>query len=166
MKIDALTVWQPWTSFIAEGLKPFEFRSRKPPEYLIGKQLAIHAGKRAPVMSELKGLVYKLERGGQYALSTGLINHERCLRLLEQWIVAPAALPLSSILCIVTVGKPLANADLCEAMGLEHVNDSDRDEHSNWGWPLSDVKRLTPFVPIGGQRGIWKWEPPPTFAWS
>jgi len=164
MKIDALTVWQPWTSLIAEELKPFEFRNRKPPDYLIGRPLAIHAGKRAPVIAEIRGLIYKLERGGEHALSTGLINHERCMRLLEQWIAAPAALPLSSILCIATVGKPLTNADLCEALGLRHINDSDRDLHSNWGWPLSDVERLTPFVPISGQRGIWKWEQPPRFV--
>lgn len=158
--ISALTVYQPWATLIAEQLKPFEFRSRKAPDWLIDRPLAIHAAKRAPVIEEMEDLVEKLEYGGDIARSTGLTEHEQCLSLLRQWILAPGLLPLSSILCVVTVGRPLANKELCEKLGVKYVNDSDRDEHSNWGWPLSNVTRLSPFVPIGGQRGLWKWQAP------
>ena len=42
----ALTLWQPWASLIADGHKPFETRHWPPPPSLIGRQMAIHAGKR------------------------------------------------------------------------------------------------------------------------
>ncbi len=41
----ALTVWQPWASLIADGLKPVENRDWRR-EFLIGQRIAIHAGKR------------------------------------------------------------------------------------------------------------------------
>lgn len=40
----ALTIWQPWASLIAEGLKPVENRDWKR-DSLVGKRIAIHAGK-------------------------------------------------------------------------------------------------------------------------
>src|SRR5258707_11629152 len=46
-RMKALTLYQPWASFIAIGVKPFETRSWPPPTWLIGKRIAIHAAKRA-----------------------------------------------------------------------------------------------------------------------
>jgi len=42
----ALTLWQPWASLVASGLKRVENRPWKPPSWLIGKSLAIHAGQK------------------------------------------------------------------------------------------------------------------------
>jgi hypothetical protein len=42
----AVTVWQPWATLIAEGLKPLEFRSRPLPSALVGTRIGIHAGAR------------------------------------------------------------------------------------------------------------------------
>ena len=42
----ALSLWQPWASLVADGRKRIETRSWRPPEYLIGKRLAIHATKK------------------------------------------------------------------------------------------------------------------------
>ena len=42
----AITLWQPWASLIAEGVKQYETRSWKPPWHLIGQRIAIHAAKR------------------------------------------------------------------------------------------------------------------------
>ena len=41
----ALTLHQPWASLIADGRKPFETRSWAPPRSLIGRRIAIHAGR-------------------------------------------------------------------------------------------------------------------------
>jgi hypothetical protein len=43
----AISLHQPWASFIAHGLKGFETRSWAPPRWLIGKRIAIHAAKKA-----------------------------------------------------------------------------------------------------------------------
>ena len=42
----AITLHQPWASLIASGAKRIETRSWKPPDSLIGTEIAIHAGKR------------------------------------------------------------------------------------------------------------------------
>ena len=41
-----ITLWQPWASLIADGVKQYETRSWKPPWHLVGKRIAIHAAKR------------------------------------------------------------------------------------------------------------------------
>lgn len=46
--ITALTLWQPWASLIAEGVKTIETRSWKAPDDLIGDTIAIHAAARKP----------------------------------------------------------------------------------------------------------------------
>ena len=41
----ALTLHQPWASLIAEGHKKRETRGYAAPQFIIGKRIAIHAGK-------------------------------------------------------------------------------------------------------------------------
>ncbi|MGH9649939.1 MAG: hypothetical protein ACRD3I_05655, partial [Terriglobales bacterium] len=40
----ALTMWQPWASLIAAGLKDVENRPWAPPGKYIGQRIALHAG--------------------------------------------------------------------------------------------------------------------------
>jgi hypothetical protein len=47
----AISLWQPWASFIAIGMKPYETRHWRAPDRLIGKRIAIHAAKH-PVSKE------------------------------------------------------------------------------------------------------------------
>lgn len=42
----AITIWQPWATLIALGLKPIENRRWTPPAGTVGEPLYIHAGKR------------------------------------------------------------------------------------------------------------------------
>ena len=42
----AISLWQPWASLVADSRKRIETRSWRPPEWLVGKKLAIHATKK------------------------------------------------------------------------------------------------------------------------
>lgn len=42
----AISLWQPYASLIALGIKDHETRSWPPPEHLIGHRIAIHAAKK------------------------------------------------------------------------------------------------------------------------
>lgn len=42
----ALTLWQPWAWAIAHAGKRIENRGWKPPRWIIGERIAIHAGKK------------------------------------------------------------------------------------------------------------------------
>jgi hypothetical protein len=154
--IYAITIWQPWATLIAEGAKRYEFRSWAPAGRFIGSRIAIHAGARPAKRDELGGLLLKLTRCEWR--ETG-IDPAIAIPLLERWMQAPKALPLSSVVCTAVLGRPIRNQELAEALGTTFINDSDRDEHSNYGWPLSNIIRLEPPVPARGAQGWWNWNP-------
>lgn len=151
----AITVWQPWASLIAYEAKVFEFRGWRPAPSLIGQRIAIHAAARAVNPVELRALLVKLHSPAWR--ETGILGREAGIKLLEAMKPEPWLLPRSAVVCVALLGKPLANAELAESLGVEHVNDSDRDQHANIGWPLSDVCRLEPPVPARGNQGFWTW---------
>jgi hypothetical protein len=45
----ALTLWRPWAQAIIYGPKRIENRTWRPPRWIIGKRIAIHAGARYDV---------------------------------------------------------------------------------------------------------------------
>lgn len=149
----ALTVWQPWATLIAISAKPFEFRGYPAARAFRHQRIAIHAGKRPPRRSEIERLVLQLR--GDEAWETGLIR-ELALPLLEKALLSPGSLPTSAIVATAVLGKPRRDAELLTQFGGP-VLDSDRLEHSNWGWPLSDVIELQPPVPATGAQGFWEW---------
>lgn len=154
--IPAITIWQPWATLIAAGAKPFEFRGWPAPRKFWGKRIAVHAGARPPRRAEMQEILVKLQNG--HWRETGLTPGP-ALDLLERVWTTPKTLPLSSIVCTAVLGEPIRGAALAAKLGLPHVNDSDRDEHSNWGWPLTDIQVLEPFVPARGLQGFWSWTP-------
>lgn len=151
----ALTIWQPWASLIMAGAKPYEFRNWPAPKSVRGTRIAIHAGARPVRRSEVADLIIRL--GSDEAWSTAL-KPEIALPLLERVHAAPASLPLASILGTAIIGDPRRAFDIVEEFGAR-LNDSDRDEHSNWAWPLSEIETLEPFVPAKGLQGFWDWRP-------
>lgn len=152
--LPAITLWQPWATLVSAAAKPFEFRSWPPPRRLWGKRVAIHASARPVRRDELKELLLRLHGGS--ARETGLIL-EPAFAVLERALAAPGTLPRASVLCLATLGKSILDGALAATLRLDRVNDSDRSEHSNWGWPLSEIEPLKPFVPARGAQGWWTW---------
>lgn len=155
--IPTITVWQPWATLIAESWKQFEFRSWAPPQRLWGTRIAIHAGARPVMRREMSELISKPLHPEAFR-ETG---HRRyAVHLLQNVLTDKTRLPLSSILCTATLSVPVRNEDLAKRLGVELVNDSDRDQHTNFGWPLTDIQQLRPFVPCRGRQGLWTWSRP------
>jgi hypothetical protein len=148
--IPAITIWQPWASLIAAGVKPFEFRKWSAPPWVRHRRIGIHAGARPVKRVELHELILKLRHDQP---GTGL--RREALELLEAWAVSPGMLPLSSVLCTALLGQPRLAMDLFRGT----VSDSDRIAHQIWAWPLSDIEVLEPFEPVVGAQGFWRWEP-------
>jgi hypothetical protein len=145
----ALTVWQPWATLIAIGAKPFEFRRWAAPRAYWNKRIAIHAGARPVKPAEIVDLLYRLQQGN---LETGL-DPDKAIPLLEQVRQAPKMLPLSHVLATAVLGKPL-NPEEARA---RFAPDSDRGEHHNHAWPLTDIRPLEPPQPASGLQGFWLW---------
>lgn len=150
----ALTIWQPWASLIAALAKPYEFRGWPAPEWIVGRRVAIHAGARPVKKEEVADLLLRLKSGEAW---TTCLKPEIALPLLERVHTVPSILPLSSVLCTVVLGKPVRSFDIVHEFGGK-VNDSDRDQHCNWAWPLSSIEALEPFRPAKGAQGFWNWD--------
>lgn len=151
--LPALTVWQPWATLIAEDCKPWEFRGRAAPFILRGKRIAIHAGARKVSVPEVRALLAKLYSDNWR--ETGLLR-DQSIALLERVKREPRSLPLSSVLCTALLGESLQRDELAEALGFDISKDSDRHEHTMWGWPLTAIERLQPPMPASGKQGWWR----------
>jgi hypothetical protein len=157
----AITVWQPWASLIAIGAKPWEFRRYAAPERYVGQRIAIHAGARPMVLDEVRQLRDRLHRPGRTAYGTGL-RPELALDLLEALAsslgrAGPPPLPYSAVVALATLGRPVRGIGLERELGITH--DSDRDEHSNFGWPLSEIEEIPgPHPYVRGKQGWWHWQ--------
>lgn len=131
----ALSLHQPWASFIAAELKPFETRDWKPPKWLIGKRIAIHAAKKA-----LNG------DDREWAARLGI-----------------ADLPLGAVVCTAILAgayrmgvqervpgsRPLGNAFRTDEFGDYSPG--------RWVWWLTDIERFEPPVLAKGSQGFWEW---------
>lgn len=165
----ALTVYQPWASLIVAGAKPYEFRGWNPREKggayaaLIGQRIVIHASAR-PIE---RGVV-----GGMWEMQTlrAPIAKEMCLYRDKALPVLDAAmamtmkgadgslgLPMSAGIGTAILGEPRNGWDIAEEFGVPRANDSDRDEHANWGWPMLEVERWEEPIPMRGAQGFWNW---------
>lgn len=151
----ALTIWQPWASLIVAGAKPYEFRGRRAPRSIIGQRIVIHAAKRAVDRSEIDWLVRMIEAGGQWAARTCLHPH-LALPVLRQ----AHALPLSAGIGSAIVGDPKIGTECAAEFGVPRGNDSDRDEHANWGWPMLAIEAWDQPIPMRGAQGFWPWATP------
>lgn len=162
----ALTIWQPWASLIMAGAKPYEFRGWRAPRSLIGQRIVIHAAKRPIDRIEASNLYYALllretcDTIAQAAAETCLIA-ERALPILGRaWQPYRDKLPLAAGLGTAILGEPRNGIDIAEEFGVPRANDSDRDEHANWGWPFTDIEIWDEPIPMKGAQGFWNWPQP------
>ena len=151
----ALTIWQPWASLIVGGVKPYEFRGWAAPHAIRGQHIAIHAGARPVRKNEIADLILRLRSPA--AWSTCLRMPE-ALPMLEAWHTNPSRLPLASVIGTALLGEPCKSFEIVGEFGGV-INDSDRDEHCNWAWPLTDIQAVEPMVPARGAQGFWDWRP-------
>lgn len=161
----ALTIWQPWASLIIAGAKPFEFRGWRPPRALIGQRIVIHAAARKIDWDEVFALYHiHINRDAdaeleQAARETCLIT-EKALPVLRQIRLGEKPLPMACGIGTAVVGEPRLGTAIAEEFGVPRANDSARDEHANWGWPMLDIEAWPAPIPMRGAQGLWNWPEP------
>ncbi len=150
----ALTIWQPWASLIMAGYKPYEFRGWPAPKYVIGQRIVIHAGTRQIKKDEVAGLINSLEVGD----FIGGLKVD-ALDFLTDVLMDRRKLPLSAGLGTVLLGEPKHSHELWPEQ-FAGMSDSDRENCSNWAWPVTEIQHFEPIVPIRGHQGFWNWPYP------
>jgi hypothetical protein len=165
VRIPVITVWQPWATLICEEVKPFEFRRWR--ARFVGRRIGIHSGARRPVVAEIQALLLRCRSDGADGWhTTGLVDRAKTIMLLTEFLLNPEWLPISCLVCTALIGSPVRDEELASRLGtkISPINDSDRDEHTNWGWPLFNVKPLHPPIPTKGRQGFWFMEVPDEYA--
>lgn len=145
--IKAITVWQPWATLIALGVKRFETRGWAT-KYR--GSIAIHAGKRIDIDS-FRNLT---------------IN--RVLR--KHGILSVDDLPTGEVIAIANL-KGCHPISLCgdsfastidDAGEITHIYENEEFEfgyyaEGRYAWEMTNVRQITP-VQAKGQQGLWTWK--------
>lgn len=165
----AITIYQPWASLVIAGAKPYEFRGWNPrhrgPSYaeLIGQRIGIHASARLIGRTEIIDLMSRLDDPDEApatclhpALAMPVL--EAALAMTMPGADGSLGLPLSAILGTAILGEPRNGIDIAEEFGVPRANDSDRDAHANWGWPMLEIERFDTPIPARGFQGFWNWQ--------
>ena len=148
----ALTVYQPWATLIMIGAKPFEFRHW---DYsaryasLVDQRIVIHAAARPIKPDEIADILARIEDR-----SSGLIEEKAkpVLQRLMEAYKCHGVLELSAGLGTAMIGKPRRVGDI-----FKGIADSDRLDHSVFGWPLTDLQPFDHPHPFRGAQGFWNW---------
>lgn len=134
----ALTIWQPWCSAIVDGSKRIENRGWRPPEWIIGDRIWLHAGKRFDLPGSLRCATLGFDR-------------------------AKADLPLGAIIGSARVaGYQTAQMPKAKLFSKEGYLYEGADLRGDpwWvgpvGWVLEDVLPLEPHAALGMQK-LWVW---------
>lgn len=177
----AITLWQPWASLIAEGVKTIETRSRKSPwSSAIGETIAVHAAKRMPdidsvmmlarsgITSYVNALVLccandgsQFPRGSVVATCT-LTDIVPIVDVLtgngpddhDAFRQAVYVLPAALELTdrAVRIGDPGHTIDVTEQRPFGDF------APGRWALLLDDVVKLPEPIPAKGKQGLWQWE--------
>lgn len=143
-----LSLWQPWASAIALGVKRFETRSWPPPDWLNGVRIAIHAARTQKglyLVGEPRWRDLEAAGGGR---TSGPIESR-----------TPTHNPLGAIVCTAVV------TGYHRSEVLAHLLD---ERERRWGdyapgrfvWYLVDVRPVLPPVSFRGGQGLSKrWTP-------
>ena len=155
----ALTLWQPWATLIAEGVKVFETRSWKPPKALIGQRIAIHAAKKKPTRAEIDNYTPTIRR-----------EMEKLHSFKNWWEI----IPYGAIVATTTITDFFYVQEVVDAFVRVKGLRTDETHKSTPGyldidmfgdyspgryaWRLWDVSKVTEPIPVKGERGLWVWK--------
>lgn len=159
----ALTIWQPWASLIVAGAKPYEFRGWRAPASMIGQRIVIHAATRKIDIDEV-GHLFHLRFVRNCSDHFKLAWAETCLIAEKAQGIFNQALegrlPMAAGIGTAIIGEPRLGTEIAEEFGVPRPNDSDRDQHANWGWPMLDIEPWPEPIPMRGAQRFWNWPEP------
>lgn len=158
----ALTVYQPWATLIILDAKTHEFRNwmftDKPHlAKLVGKRIVIHASARRPPISELDDVLRRIDDGEsalKEEIARPIVTEMRAALKARGKDADLHMAPLSVALGTAVIGEPRSVLDIFKGTPIA---DSDRIDHSLYGWPMTDPKPFARPIPSAGAQGFWNW---------
>ncbi|MCB1462115.1 MAG: ASCH domain-containing protein [Nitratireductor sp.] len=176
----AISLWQPWASLIAAGVKPYETRHWSPPRELIGQRIAIHAAKR--VDRDAAGLATDIMFGQHPGNHLGS-GFELADKIAATFLDCPpdlftkfgdAVMPAGCVVCTAVLdaafqlgpqaeGTAFPAARVVRSLTSRPMPDcftvrlDDYGDYSpgRWAWLLREVSVVMPPAPVTGRQGFF-----------
>jgi hypothetical protein len=141
-KTKAISLYQPWASWISEGIKTVETRTHNRFNGLVGQRIAIHAGKQTDEKA--------------WWLAEKFLESPRREQAFKIFMNQPT-LPLGAIVCTAYV---IEGGWICkETSGLyEHEALIECSQTRRFGLWLEGIHKLDKPVPCRGKQGIFEVE--------
>lgn len=145
--IRGLTVYRPWSEYIADGLKPLENRNWTPWKSMLGKYLAIHAsarwdGEGADFIERARSRFPFKRPKAMEECKTGIIAVARLVGWIEIGPHGPGQTKTIAML---------------PGHGYQFKTDGPWF-FGRYGWLLRDVVRIAP-LEVKGKQGLWTLDP-------
>lgn len=141
MKVKAISLWQPWATLMALGIKTIETRSWSTEHR---GYLAIHATSKFP--NEARDLCSESPFKEILKLYYGLFS--------------PTMLPCGKVLAVVNLTSVFSTA----AVHPDPLNRAFGDfGPGRFAWLTDNVIQLPWFVEASGRQGLWDWDVPDQF---
>lgn len=172
----AISLWQPWASLIAAGVKPFETRHWAPPRELIGTTIAIHATKKIDkdAIGLAEAAAYGQCQPGGFELADKLDELIEGVPDKMFGIFGHAIYPIGCIVCTARldaafqlgevatdtafpaarVVRRLVSRQMPDCFTVRYDDFGDYSP-GRWAWLLRDVKPLVPPPPAIGHQGFF-----------
>ena len=150
--LKALTIEQPFATFVVLGLLPFISRAAAAPRWAARRRIVIHAGGRPLSDDECSFLSDRIAFGEMAGLRPELVDQAQELLRRQRW-ADHETFPRSAGLGLAFLGTPRRADEALNAAMLARADvDPDR-----WIWPLRDPEPFAAPIPVRGQRGFWRW---------
>ena len=145
----AISLWQPWASFVIWGAKRYETRSWRPSSLQLcrGDLLAIHAAARQPSLDDWTEVEF------DDVLEMVLEHGARGLTYLPRGCV----LGVCRYLGVVSTTR-------VHLPGEEHLPITDVEARlgdwtsGRWAWELEVVEMYAMPIPCRGRQKLWEWD--------
>lgn len=130
----ALTLWRPWAAVVVDGPKDIENRRWAPPPWIMGKRIAIHAGKHMDDVGE-RWIEDKVRELG--------------VSCAPRLAILAAVGAIVGTARVVGVHAPVAPLDFQHRTSPWHMRDQ-------YGWILADRCAVDRPVPCRGAQKLWR----------
>lgn len=145
--VKAISIWQPHASLIICGSKPFETRSWPAHRNLIGKRIAIHAGKCLDDLEELSE--YIAETRDEPELAEIPSFEAMWKALFNAGFKTLNELPRGCVIGTAVLSESIRTDDLAEPGHFGNF------EPGRFAWRMTDVEMLPVPVQFRGQQGFF-----------
>ena len=157
--MQAITLWQPYASLVAEGIKTTETRSWAPNKEMLGERIAIHAAKRKIGQEEWLSYPDVMQKkilktwGPTFEIDFpyGAVVATAVLADVKQVHSENALRPGYVLVC------PAHNniRSVMESLPVDPYGDYSTGHRI---WILENIKKLKSPIECPGERGLWNFE--------